>query len=768
MLDDLNRLHKASIYAVVATSFLALAAGGQVGLPAVAAFTAAAVASWFVDAAGWTTREHVPWWNALVGVCLVLSVLHVAVLGASPLAATIRFLLLLTAVRLVSRHRPRDELQLYALAFLMMASAAAVNNDVTYGFAFAGFVLSGTFSLALFHLKRELRGRTAPSLARTIPFDRRYVGVLVALSFAIFATSIILFVGFPRIGLGFFETNGREGVHVSGFSDSVELGTHGISRDNPEVALRVEFPDGRPPDLDRLHWRALAFDKYVGEGWERTLPTPEPGPTSEMPLDLSHQYGPRMPEGEPRNRPSRLEMYVEPLGSDVLPTIWPTASVGFELLQRDAPPGSPRSGSIGLDAYGDLSHSVPSEIGIPYTLHLQRRPDPAELRDVRAEMPPDEAHLTPFLQLPRSMDRVETLTREITADAESPYERAEMLEQFFQREFTYTTDLPAYGGEKPVETFLFETRRGHCEYYATAMTLMLRTLDIPTRLVNGFLGGRWNSVGDYLAVRQQDAHSWVEFYLPEYGWIPMDPTPAGSIQPESSGPLDWFRESYDALRMLWFQSILEYDLDTQLRLLRDLGDWVESQRDDDESSAGAQGEAETESGPTRWRNPVYWGGLVLLIAGGALSTRRFDARYEARNVALNAAFWSVAGIAWLALFEGLAGTAAVGGILAGCGGVAIGAATSFFGASTGASPPTELFARVERASGAAGIERRPGEPPAAFLERVAAECPDLRSELHRFRHRYLAARFGGRTFDPATRRHLEETVQEICDALSER
>jgi len=762
----MSRLHKASIYAVVAASFLALAAGGQLGLPALAAFSAAAVASWFIDAAGWTTPEHVPWWNALVGLGLVLSVLHVVVFGAAVVAATVRFLLLLTAVRLVSRHRPRDELQLYALAFLMMASAAAVNNDVTYGFAFAGFVLSGTFSLALFHLKRELRGRNAASLARRIPFDQRYIGVLVGLSLAIFATSIVLFVGFPRVGLGFFETNGREGNHVSGFSDSVELGTHGISRDNPEVALRVEFPDGRPRDVDRLHWRVLTFDTYDGQGWERTLPSPEPGPTAETPLDISHQYGPRMPKGEPRDLPPRLEMYVEPLGSDVLPTLWPTGSVAFGLRSRDAPPGSPRSGDIGLDAYGDLSHSVPSEIGIPYTLHLRRRPDPAALRDVRAEMPPDEARVAPFLQLPRSMERIEALARELTADAESPYERAEMLAQFFQREFTYTTDLPAYGGETPLETFLFETRRGHCEYYATATALMLRTLDIPARLVNGFLGGHWNSVGDYLAVRQQDAHSWVEFYLPEYGWIPMDPTPVGTIQPESSGPLEWFRESYDALRMLWFQSVLEYDLDTQLRLLRNLGDWVQSRRNDRNASASGSEQVEPETDGTPWRSPVYWGGLVLLVAGAALSTRRFDARYEASKIAVHAACWSVAAVGWLALFEGFAGVAAVGGVLVGCGGVALGVATSFFGATTGASRPTELFGRIERAAGAAGVERRTGEPPAAFVERLADDRPDLQHELDRFRHRYLAARFGGRSFDPATRRHLECTAEEICDALS--
>src|SRR5699024_1231471 len=90
--------------------------------------------------------------------------------------------------------------------------------------------------------------------------------------------------------------------------------------------------------------------------------------------------------------------------------------------------------------------------------------------------------------------------------------------------FQYTLDLPKTTGE-PVEDFLFNTQRGHCEYFASSAVLMLRSIGVPARMVNGFLGGTWNDVGDYLTVRQGDAHAWVEVFVPKLGWIPFDPTP---------------------------------------------------------------------------------------------------------------------------------------------------------------------------------------------------------------------------------------------------
>ncbi|MFB6372574.1 MAG: transglutaminaseTgpA domain-containing protein, partial [Bradymonadaceae bacterium] len=391
-----------------------------------------------------------------------------------------------------------------------------------YGIFFGLFVLGGTFSLALFHLKRELGRDDATAPAWTVPFDRRYVTVLAGISLAIFVTSLGIFFGFPRIGLGYFANQGRSQTSVAGFSDNVELGSHGVIRDNPEVVLRVEFPGGRPKTLDTFHWRTMTFDHYDGSGWSRTLESRDtPRQLGKGIYDLNQLHIWKSPESTRRSAPKRLEMYVEPLGSDTLPTMWPVERIEFGRSWDQAPPDSPRAGGIRTDNLGDVHHTVASDIGIPYTIHTRPRPDPAVLREVDKPVETKDPAVKPFLQVPEDIDPIRQLAQRVTSEAETPYAKAEAVEQFLQSNYTYTTNLPKMETDNPVQEFLLEARRGHCEYYASAMALMLRSVDVPTRMVNGFLGGKWNGVGNYLAVRQGDAHSWVEIYLPDYGWIQM-------------------------------------------------------------------------------------------------------------------------------------------------------------------------------------------------------------------------------------------------------
>src|SRR6202008_3744488 len=109
----------------------------------------------------------------------------------------------------------------------------------------------------------------------------------------------------------------------------------------------------------------------------------------------------------------------------------------------------------------------------------------------------------------------------------------------------------------PLEDFLFVQRRGHCEYFATALAILLRTQGIPTRVVNGFFGGEWNEFGGYYAVRQGDAHAWVEGYFPEAGWVMFDPTPTAPLS--RGGIFGFFDRLYDAARIRWFTYVIDYD-----------------------------------------------------------------------------------------------------------------------------------------------------------------------------------------------------------------
>src|SRR5262249_34194485 len=131
-----------------------------------------------------------------------------------------------------------------------------------------------------------------------------------------------------------------------------------------------------------------------------------------------------------------------------------------------------------------------------------------------------------YLQLPSSLEpAVASLAKQIVGDAQAPAEKAERVARYLRANFRYTLDLSRDESRAPLEDFLFVERQGHCEYFAPAMAILLRTQGVPTRVVNGFLGGEWNEFGGYYAIRQGDAHSWVEVYLPGVGFTPFDPTP---------------------------------------------------------------------------------------------------------------------------------------------------------------------------------------------------------------------------------------------------
>src|SRR4029078_258906 len=162
---------------------------------------------------------------------------------------------------------------------------------------------------------------------------------------------------------------------------------------------------------------------------------------------------------------------------------------------------------------------------------------------------------------------VRALAQQITSRAPRPYEKAEAIESYLSSHFTYTLELPKTAPQDPIASFLFERRQGHCEYFASAMAVMLRTLGIPSRIVNGSAGGDDNDVSSQYVIRASEAHSWVEAYIPDEGWMEFDPTPAGTGLTESHS--NRFLLYLDAMASFWREWIVNYDLGHQIRLTQD-------------------------------------------------------------------------------------------------------------------------------------------------------------------------------------------------------
>jgi hypothetical protein len=159
-----------------------------------------------------------------------------------------------------------------------------------------------------------------------------------------------------------------------------------------------------------------------------------------------------------------------------------------------------------------------------------------------------------YLQLPALDPRIPELAERLTREAAKPISKALSVENYLKRNLQYSLQNLPGGSPDPLATFLFETQAGHCEYFASALALMLRTLAIPTRLINGFRRGEYNQWGDYFIVRGSHAHSWVEAYFPGAGWIEFDATPVPP-QGDSYGVLTTASRIMDAIDVLWSEIV---------------------------------------------------------------------------------------------------------------------------------------------------------------------------------------------------------------------
>ncbi len=786
----LQRWHELALYAAVILGAASVAAQSA-GLVASVLFALSLPVSWAVHQRGWLQRVPNNLWTGLVLAALLITG---AIMASDEAGAIlhhgVRFILLLIVVKLLSRRGERDVWQLYALSFLLLAAGTAVNEDLLYGFIFASYVVVGTFGLALFHLTREahyMRGESAPQVATS----RYYMGVLGALAALMFAFSAFIFFAFPRVGLGFFAKKEREGLAMTGFSTRVELGSHGLIRDNPAVALRISRPgqDTAPPGYQSWRWRVMAFDTYDGVSWSRSPKL------NKRPLrgDKEQRYDLRERLGEGLERATRgvepaleLEIYSEPLGTPRLPLLWLTSSVqpgarGVNL------PFDPRRGYLATDALGDVWYERRNEQGIIYQMQVLPTPpleplrraveepapvaaDEAQDADAQARLPPHRRRRAPSdeptLQLPENIPRLRQLAAQVSANATTPWEKAAAIEAHLKSAYGYTVDLPPLSDpSNPIEGFLFETRRGHCEFFATAMTLMVRSQGVRARMVNGFLGGTWNDVGGYVAVRQGDAHAWVEVEIPGQGWVPFDPTPTSSAPPHGGALVQLFRMRYDALKMGWSRWVLEYGLDNQIDGARAMLNALSKTPRFLEGGEGGEEEEARDDDAKKRQVPVaqlVWlcGLLGFLILAKEASQRTLQ-RPRAQRVALMLTLALLAG-AWTHGFGHLPQVSALAALAVMVSGLIAGR----FATTRARAPAAHaLLEPVERAATRAGVGRRVDEGSAQFLARLGARYPKLAPALERFSASYLEVRFGQRPLGPATRRALRAQARALAQGL---
>jgi hypothetical protein len=442
-------------------------------------------------------------------------------------------LLLLTAEALRSSDTFND-VRLYGLSFALLLAATAYRPGVAFAAAFVTYVALASPALMLGNLRRKLRRYGVTDAYR----GRALWAPAGALSGVTLLASVLVFLIFPRSSQGWAGRGEPAATSMAGFADEVALGAWGSRiMPNPAVVMRVEFPKLRPGDYTSLHWRGRSYDRFDGFRWSRSARIrASSGSTG---LYRQRWSGPVVEQ----------RIYGELLEMRVLFALHPLI---------DAEPESPihpLMDDVGDFAYWGTSAPV-------YTAYsLLSRPSEAELRASSGTYRLDSQAYT---QLPSLPPRVAALADSLTRGEPTRYDKAERIEGWLRGEFAYTLELPATPREATLDYFLFERRAGHCEYFASAMVVLLRTLGIEARIVNGFLGGSWSEFGNYLAVTQNDAHSWVEVWFPGHGWVPFDPTPPGATTDRVASSWLWpGRVLLDGLQHRWGKWVLDYSLQNQ-------------------------------------------------------------------------------------------------------------------------------------------------------------------------------------------------------------
>lgn len=514
------------------SAFSAVALSGAVPWAVSAFFGLAFILSWFGQRPFSSQRG----WSVLTLLAMAVALFGLAFRGILDLVvAAVSFAALVTAHRLLSESKPNTDNQVLLASLLLIAGAAALSGEVWYALCLFAFGVFACLSLGLavvegsFEVEDELP--VAPVLKQVS------LGVGLAL-----IGGVLFFVFFPRLSWNMAARRSSPGLFgaTTGMSDRVRLGGSGDIKTSARVVLKARLqPDPLVEELGR-YWVGRRFEAFDGKEWRGT--------------------------GQPQT--PQLDVTLAPLTDGVRQDIELLPAYGARtLVALEAP--AYFGGALAIRSAGSAPVAlIPvGEEEIHFAENAAAYTYKAISTKVR-NLPLPEAQQQALLELPDTLSpQVRELAARIAGPETRPDAVASLLSQWLESNLSYTLEL-AGDKEDPLAHFLFERKAGHCEHFATALAVMLRTRGIHSRVVGGYFGGQ--RIQNAYAVRAGDAHAWVEAYVPNKGWLTFDATPAHG---RGSQPLALLRrlvDAYEWLEEAWRARVVDYSLSTQVDFVRRL------------------------------------------------------------------------------------------------------------------------------------------------------------------------------------------------------
>lgn len=444
-------------------------------------------------------------------------------------AQLIEVLLILLGIKLLEQKKVRDYMQIYAISLLVLAALGLLIPTVLYALYILLFVvlLSLTFVFLTYYSESPelvLSRKTATAILS----NGTWIPLLAI------PLTIIMFLILPRSQFPFLSFLNKPDEARTGFTDTVRLGEVTNIQEDTGIIFRASCPRLREDDV---YWRGMTMDYFDGVTWTSME---------------KRRYGvSAVDKPIVTGTPVKQTIYLEPYRN----TYYFALDKPIEISARRA------------RMFNDLTITAPSLIERRVRYEVTSVLSDSIRRKTNMDM-------ERYLQTPQGLSpRIIFLAKSITRNGNSEEKIHRLLEYLNNGQYAYSMHgLPV--AQKPLETFLFESKRGNCEYFASALALLLRISDIPSRIVGGYRGGYYNDVGNYYIVPQSNAHVWVEAFTNHRGWIRLDPTPSSPDVKRSA--FIKFRVFLDTVNYFWNTVIINYNFEQQIRMGRRLMDAIDS------------------------------------------------------------------------------------------------------------------------------------------------------------------------------------------------
>jgi protein-glutamine gamma-glutamyltransferase len=458
------------------------------------------------------------------------------------LSATVHLVFFLALMKILTARNDRDYLALAAIAFLELVWAAILNISFNFLVFLTLFLTFGIAAMTSGEIRRASRQAPSATRGRMKRFHPRLAALTIWATLGIMALTAGMFFLLPRTAEAALSGLIAHRLHIPGLSNQVNLGEIGELKTSSQTVMHIAIYSLRPPG--GLKWRGGVMTDFDGRTWKESEGKSIPHKVEDRRVELLNAM-----DRLPGTISISYRVQLAELDTSTL------FLAGIPESLEGLPGPTLEETEMGCFRLG---RKPPPEFRYEAVSRLEVRPENALRRD-----PPPVLKLSEreqCLQLPPLDPRIRTLARDMASDAtnDSDLGRTRAIERRLRTGYGYTLQLPDHQVNDPLAYFLFTRKKGHCEYFASAMAVMLRSLGIPSRLVTGFQSGIYNPMSDLWVVRASDAHSWVEAWMPGLGWTTFDPTPPDP-NPGGASLMTQLGLYLDAAETFWQSWVVGYD-----------------------------------------------------------------------------------------------------------------------------------------------------------------------------------------------------------------